>query len=82
MLDVLLTLCNLLALFVFLYTTAGLAVTGVAELLQLAVLGRHRPSEGLQDGELKWFVVPPIVTGAWLAVAWWFGWGTAIATAL
>lgn len=74
MLNVLLALCNVLMLVVFLYTTASLAIIGTAELIQRLILGTNR-DEGLQDEEVMRLITPPLVTGTWLFVAWYFNMG-------
>jgi hypothetical protein len=75
MLDFIFALCNVVATFILFYYLASLAVIGVAELIQLAILGREKFSEGLQEGELQRFLLPPLVTGTWLVIARWMGWG-------
>ena len=78
MLDVVFTALNMIAGFVFLYTTAALAVMGTAELIQRVILGPSKPSEGLEEGEIVRLCVPPVLTGLWLLMAWRWGLGVAI----
>lgn len=70
MLDVFFVMCNLVATFVFLYAGANLSITATAELIQWAILGRGRPTEGLDAGELLPLVVPLVSAGLWLFTAW------------
>lgn len=78
MLDFALTLVTVMAGFVFLYTAASLAVIGLAEIIQRVILGPSGPAEGLERDECFRMAVPPVLTGLWLLMAWWWGLGMAI----